>query len=447
MAKVSVLVPIYNVQNYLEQCLDSIIGQTLKEIEIICVDDGSTDRSGEILDQYADMDERIIAIHKNNSGYGQSMNVALSHATGEYVAIVESDDFAEPDMLEKLYLTALEKNAEVVKANHYDHRNGIDTIYDRLCDYPLNMLLNISTCPTITNIADTIWTCLYKREFLINNQIHFHETPGASFQDISFSLQVWINAQRVYFIQDAVLHYRNDNPDSSMHNPDKVFCVFDEYEWLENLFAEKFIEHTEIEKYFVATKYRDYLNHYQRVALQYQYALLLRIKESLTKDIDSGRVDESAFTPTLWGKICAVSNDMRVFFLQTVKNPVDPRLEFCRFNNEKIYAKALFQHLKDYSQVVVYGAGKIGQKLADTIIENDGKVDCFAVTKAEGNRSEYKGIPIKELWEVANIANTCAVILAVSEMSQYELYQNLMKYDFKNIYRVDSRVRKFLYGE
>ena len=447
MAKVSVLVPIYNVQNYLEQCLDSIIDQTLKEIEIICVDDGSTDRSGEILDQYADMDERIIAIHKNNSGYGHSMNVALSHATGEYVAIVESDDFAEPDMLEKLYQTAEEQKAEVVKANHFDHRNGTDTIYDRLCDYPLNKLLNISTCPTITNIADTIWTCLYKREFLIKNQIHFHETPGASFQDISFSLQVWINAQRVYFIKDTVLHYRNDNPNSSMHNPDKIFCVFDEYEWLENLFAEKFIEHNEIEKYFVATKYRDYLNHYQRVALQYQYALLLRIKESLSKDIDNGRVDESAFAPTLWEKICAISNDMRTFFLQTVKNPVDPRLEFCRFNNEKIYVKAFFRHLKDYSQVVVYGAGKIGQRLADAIIENSGKVDCFAVTKAEGNRSEYKGIPIKELWEVADIANTCAIILAVSEMSQYELYQNLMKYDFKNIYRVDSRVRKFLCGE
>lgn len=444
MAKVSVLIPIYNVQKYLKQCLDSMINQTLTDIEIICVDDGSTDRSGQILDQYAEMDTRITAIHKKNSGYGHSMNVALSNATGAYVAIVESDDFAEPDMLEKLYMTAVEQRADVVKANHYDFRNGKDVFFERLRDYPLNKLINVSDFPQLLNLADTIWSCLYNREFLVNNQIRFHETPGASFQDISFSLQAWLKAQRVYFVRDAVLHYRTDNPDSSMHNPDKIFCVFDEYEWLETMFAEKWIKDTETEKYFVATKYRDYLEHYYRVAMQYQYALLLRIKESLLKDMDGGRVDETAFTPALWEKICSISNDMRTFFLHTVKNPVDPRLKLCRFKNEETYVKSFLRQLQDYPQVVVYGAGKVGQKLATTILKNGGKVDCFAVTTADKDCMECNGIPIKELQEVADIADSCAVVLAISEKNQYELYQNLSQYDFKNIYRVDPSIRKFI---
>lgn len=444
MVKVSVLIPIYNVQEYLKQCLDSIINQTLTDIEIICVDDGSTDRSGEILDQYADMDARITAIHKNNSGYGHSMNVALANAAGEYVAIIESDDFAEPDMLEKMYMTAVEQKADVVKSNHYDHQNGKDIFFGRLNDYPLNKLLNVSNFPELLNLADTIWSCLYNREFLVDNQIRFHETPGASFQDISFSLQVWINAQRVYFVRDAVIHYRKDNPDSSMHNPDKIFCVFDEYEWLEILFNEKWTKDTETEKYFVATKYRDYLEHYYRVAMQYQYALLLRIRESLLKDIGSGRVDEVAFTPALWEKICAISHDEKAFYLETTRNIPDPRIKFFDLKNEETYITAFFQKLKEYPHVVVYGAGNIGQKLAAAILKNGGKVDCFAVTTADQNCTECNGIPIKELREVADMADSCAIIVAVSEKSQYELCRNLSQYDFKNIYRVDSIVRKFI---
>lgn len=444
MAKVSVLIPIYNVQEYLKQCLDSIINQTLTDIEIVCVDDGSTDRSGEILDQYADMDARIKAIHKNNSGYGHSMNVALASAAGEYVAIVESDDFAEPDMLEKLYMTAVEQRADVVKANHYDYRNGNDIFFERLRDYPLNKLINVSDFPQLLNLADTIWSCLYNREFLVTNQMRFHETPGASFQDISFSLQAWLKAKRVYFVRDAVLHYRIDNPDSSMHNPDKIFCVFDEYEWLEIMFAEKWIKDKETEKYFVATKYRDYLEHYYRVAMQYQYALLLRIRESLLKDMESGRVDEIAFTPALWKKICAISHDVKAFYLETTRSIPDPRIKFFDLKNEETYIEAFFQKLQEYPHVVVYGAGKIGQKLAAAILKNGGKVDCFAVTAADINCVECNGIPIKELREVADMADSCVVILAVSEKSQYELCRNLSHYDFKNIYRVDSVVRNYI---
>ena len=119
MPKVSVVVPVYNVEKYLEQCLDSIVNQTLKDIEIICVDDGSTDKSGEILDKYVTEDDRVKVIHKKNSGYGNSMNIGFDAAQGEYIGIIESDDYAELNMFESLYECAVENNLDVVKSEYF----------------------------------------------------------------------------------------------------------------------------------------------------------------------------------------------------------------------------------------------------------------------------------------------------------------------------------------
>ena len=117
--KVSVVVPCYNVEKYLPQCMDSIINQTLKDIEIICVNDGSTDSTLRILQKYAEKDKRIKIIDKANSGYGASMNKGFSEANGEYLGIVESDDWVEPDMFENLYNLAKSNDVDVVKSNFY----------------------------------------------------------------------------------------------------------------------------------------------------------------------------------------------------------------------------------------------------------------------------------------------------------------------------------------
>ena len=119
MAIVSVITPIYNVERYLPECLDSLLSQTLEDIEFICVNDGSTDGSGEILRSYAARDPRIIVIEKENSGYGASMNVGLDAASGEYIGIVESDDFASPEMFETLYQLAVDHGQpDIVKSNY-----------------------------------------------------------------------------------------------------------------------------------------------------------------------------------------------------------------------------------------------------------------------------------------------------------------------------------------
>jgi len=444
MPEVSVIIPVYNVEKYLPQCLESVSHQTLKEIEIICVDDGSTDNSSIILDTYAKRDSRINIIHKDNEGYGKSMNTGLAMANGTYIAIVESDDFVELDMLEKLYSAAIEIDADITKANHYNYRKGMDKFCDWLKDFPKKQVINSIEFPTLLNKANTIWTCLFKRSFLNKHGIIFHETPGASYQDISFAIQGWLWAERVYLLDDAVLHYRNDNPDSSMYNPDKVFCVFDEYEWLEEKFHKFWNSKPMLEDYFVATKYMDYLNHYYRVAAQYQYALLLRIVESLEMDSRNGRIQAVAFNPVVLERLNDISINVNKFFQRTAKEVRDLRLDICKFGNIDIYVNAFVHKMAMFQQVVIYGAGKIGQRIAYVLLTRGVKIDCFVVTDKTSEKSECMGISIRELKEINGLTNSCAVIIAVTEKNQYELYQNLVKYEFKNIFRVDDVVRRII---
>ena len=116
---VSVLTPVYNVERYLPECLDSLRAQTLRNIEFICINDGSTDGSLEILKRYAELDDRFVIIDKPNSGYGASMNRGLDAARGEYIGIVESDDVASPDMFKKLYRFASCHRCDLVKSNYF----------------------------------------------------------------------------------------------------------------------------------------------------------------------------------------------------------------------------------------------------------------------------------------------------------------------------------------
>ncbi|MGX2973256.1 glycosyltransferase family 2 protein, partial [Helicobacter sp. T3_23-1059] len=115
--KISIIIPCYNVERYVRECVESVLNQTLREIEIIIVNDGSTDGTGEILHEVANKDKRIILITQENGGYGVAVNNGIAKAKGEYIGIVESDDFINPQMYEKLYAKAKETDAQVVKCN------------------------------------------------------------------------------------------------------------------------------------------------------------------------------------------------------------------------------------------------------------------------------------------------------------------------------------------
>ena len=232
MPKVSILIPIYNVEKYLQQCLESIVNQTLLDIEIICINDGSTDDSLKILQTYQAKDSRIKIIDKVNSGYGASMNIGLADATGEYVGIVEPDDFVKIEMFEELYKLAQSNDADIVKSDYYENHTALNITKKAglISTSDAHKVLNIYTFPDLVRIQPSLWSAIYKREFLIDKNIGFLETPGASYQDTSFTFKAMALAERVVLTTEAFVYYRMDNENSSVNSTGKVYMVNKEFD-------------------------------------------------------------------------------------------------------------------------------------------------------------------------------------------------------------------------
>ena len=227
--EVSVIIPVYNAERYLPQCLDSILNQTLKEIEIVCINDGSTDKSLRILEKYKSNDSRVKIYTKENSGYGKTINWGLEKSHGKYIVIVDSDDFMDSDGIRVLYDCAEANQADYVRSNYFEYKDGQDTLNSSLDIVLYNKMCNALENPQLFyNIAMSTWACIYKKSFLIDNNIKMNETPGAAFQDTSWQYMVLLRARRIVFIKEAYYHYRIDNPDSSINNPKMVFFEVDE---------------------------------------------------------------------------------------------------------------------------------------------------------------------------------------------------------------------------
>jgi glycosyltransferase involved in cell wall biosynthesis len=218
--KVSIVVTVYNNEQYLEKCLDSIVAQTLRDIEIILVNDGSTDGSLGILNRYAEADGRIVVIDKPNAGLGHTFNTGLDRATGKYIGYVETDDWIDADMFESLYALAEEHQADVARSNPYIYEGETDRSVPA-DELPLSET-GLMACPrestVVQNLSWRIWACLYLRSFLQENHIRMNETPGAQYQDLAFAFQVVAASDRMYLSPHSHYHYRVDNPNSSLHH-------------------------------------------------------------------------------------------------------------------------------------------------------------------------------------------------------------------------------------
>lgn len=315
--EVSVLIPIYNVERYLEQCLESLRDQTYGDFEAICINDGSTDGSRAIIQRFLDDDPRFRVIDKENSGYGASMNRGLNAARGRYVAILESDDFYEPDALAVLHEAAEKNSAEVVKANFnlYWSRpeerrelfRVVDTSEEGRTLRPLDDLAIFFRKPSI-------WSGLYRRDFLTANDIRFLETPGASYQDSGFNFKVWAAAERASFVGAPVLNYRQDNEGSSVNNPGKVFCVCDEYASMEEfVHARGGADERQLLAILQRMKLDSYLWNYDRLAPELRPAFVARAAEEFGRALERGDVDLALFEPAAEADLRAMVADPAAF--------------------------------------------------------------------------------------------------------------------------------------
>lgn len=317
--KVSILVPVFNMEKYLRQSLYSITNQSLDDIQIICINDGSTDGSLEILEDFAKNDNRIEIISKSNSGYGHSMNLGLEAAKGEYVGIVEPDDFVDQDMFKTLYELAETHDADVVKCNFYSHADGMavedDVFVEYLegCDY--DTLLIPRRYDPIFLTAPSTCTAVYRRSLLEENHVRYLETPGASFQDTFFNYQILALANSMYLTREAFHHYRI-NEGSSVLSPGKIFCVCEEYDaiWKH---AEGYPEVYDDLKYRIPrAQYGTYLWNLERLAPKVQYRFYERFVETFEKLNAKNLLNEEFFDEYTWGRLHDMLSNPQLYFAE-----------------------------------------------------------------------------------------------------------------------------------
>ena len=222
MIKVSVIVPIYKVEKYLSECVDSIRNQTLEDIEIILVDDGSPDNCPQICDEYKKLDNRIKVVHKKNGGLSSARNAGMRVATGEYIGFVDSDDYIEVDMYEKMYNTSKKYNVDFVMCDYYksygsDKKEVSLEIDEGMYNkekiksiiYPqLIMTENIDYGPLLA-----VWHCLYKNTFLKENDLYFDDIVKYS-EDNLFSSIVGYKSDSFYYRKGSYFYNYRYNPNS-----------------------------------------------------------------------------------------------------------------------------------------------------------------------------------------------------------------------------------------
>lgn len=225
--RISIIVPVYNVEKYISHCLDSLVMQTLNDIEIILIDDGSSDSSGIICDEYAQKDLRIKVIHQENMGVSESRNVALAVAKGEFVLFVDSDDWIEADMCEKLYTTAKEHSADFVFCAYFDELSDgtkIKAVFDeekkvfnkeeimeRLLKGVVGLTGTALKNPERIDRLVPTFAKLYNRSVIENNSICFKSLKTVPSECQLFNFQFFMYTEKALYIKMPYYHYRRNN--------------------------------------------------------------------------------------------------------------------------------------------------------------------------------------------------------------------------------------------
>ena len=211
--KVSIIIPCYNIESYIEKCLKSIIDQTEKNIEIICVNDGSKDNTLAILQKYEQVDNRIRIINKKNGGVASARNVGIKEANGEYIMFVDGDDYIDENMVEQLYVNAKKNNIDIIKCNRYDVYPKSKKIIKRRPLWEENKIIEKDSFNEKIYMdffkrakLGVVWMTLIRNEIIKENDICFNEKMCVD-EDVVFSFQVFLKAKRFMYLKDSYYYY------------------------------------------------------------------------------------------------------------------------------------------------------------------------------------------------------------------------------------------------
>lgn len=414
MVNVSVIIPVYNVERYLPECLESIFAQEFESMEILCVEDCSEDGSLEILEKYVQKDHRVRIIrHNQNRGLSAARNTGLDNATGKYVLFVDSDDFLEKNAIQLLYHEAEKKETDIV---YFD--------YIRFCDESPADIVAPKTvrhsydggytgreffCATMQNNEFEVmaWRQFFRRDFLEQNHIRFLE--GIYHEDNLFSFYAAMEAQRVCNLSDVLYHYRQrENSIMQTKNEKRAQSMF---VILTNLFFYWKNHEFSEEQSFCIGMYWENL---------YKVFLFYKSYGDSAKALPFGdAADKEVY------RILQSSGDRK--WLDVDKLPLDK--------------------VRAYTKIIVYGAGKAARQVVSYLGQNDINVSAIMVRNKNVNADVFCGIQVYEVEEGIDLTDDCVVIIGVTSKYSSGIEELLKDTGFKHIIKLpDGEGKRGDYG-
>ena len=251
--KISVIIPVYNSSTYLRKCLDSVVNQTLKDIEIIVINDGSTDDSKNIIEEYSCKYKNIIFIDQENKGIGKTRNIGIKKATGEYITFVDSDDYIKENMLEEYYKYAKKHNFDLVIGSYIKKINNKEIIFEN------NKFKtgNVKTTPQILYLIEYgPWAKLYKRELLTNNNIYFDEKR--KYEDMPFVSKTLLKSKLIGQITEPYYYYIIHNNSETTTMDKRVFDILDILKEIKDYYKREYYLRDELD-YVIIDKVTTYM--------------------------------------------------------------------------------------------------------------------------------------------------------------------------------------------
>lgn len=353
---VSVIVTIHNSEKYLRACLDSVINQTHRNIEILCIDGGSTDSSPTILKEYRENDDRIRIINDKNCSYGHKINVGIDNAKGEYISIIESDDEYAEGTIEMLFSASRDTLPDVVDGDEYHFYD----IGDDRTGYVLKGLDGRAGWKK----RDTddyyfffggIWKAIYKKSFLIDNRIKLHETPGASFQDQGFAFLISVFSHQILHIDSVVYYYRRDNETSSVYDKGKTWAHFAEKEFIKQELLNRGVADKRVWEEWAQLKYEELTHLIGELPVEERKEVKERIMEEIKKD-ESLEI------------VAGIMNNME--FRESILSKLDvcyyKEVQLNKGREYHLFLTKNYPLLKD-NKLVIVGAGRRGRFLDELV--------------------------------------------------------------------------------
>lgn len=433
MKKISVLIPTLNSIQFLQDCIESVINQTLKELEIIIIDAGSTDGTLRLIEQYKKQDNRIQLLHSDQKSYGYQLNLGISFAKGEYIGVVESDDIIDVDMYRTLFEATKREKVDFVKSGFINYAltaTNKEMILEQNSIFKnvFGKVIRPFSYKSLYLDDFYLWSGIYKKQFLVDNSIVFNESKGAAYQDIGFLFQVFVLAQKAIYLDACFYKYRRNNVNSSTYSKKAFSYLSGEYGYILNTFLKK--NHTIDTDWTTYFYYKLFMQCCSRFRLlAYHDDELISVEKDILylQGILREAYEKKQINISIWD-----TRYQMEFFCFLESHNTYAEYYKIQISAQKKYLLELTKQIKEFSDVVLVSSSKV-QSFVYTLLLSKGINSIITICDNDTSKqgTNVMGMEIVSVEEACENSAEKAYVIA-NPRAKKELILQLNSHGIKN---------------